>query len=200
MVLIPSGIFEMGRREIDNEQPIYTVEIPAFYMDIGSVTVGQYRQFVGGTGYKTLNWRDILIDSPTDDHPIIYVNWHDAMAYTQWVKKRLPTEVEWEYAARGGLDQAEFPWSNSDADPHNSSEYANYYGTVRQTNIGGTYPVNGYGPPSQHLEGSLALGATTNLHDVESKGGCFIYWPGSHLSTYDYFVCHPEQINGSFFR
>ena len=49
MVLIPSGIFEMGRREIDNEQSIYTVEIPAFYMDIGPVTAGKYRQFVGGT-------------------------------------------------------------------------------------------------------------------------------------------------------
>ena len=144
MVLIPSGTFEMGGREMDNEQPIHTVEVPTFYMDVSPVTVGQYRQFVEETGYKTPNWRDILIDSPTDDHPIIYVNWHDAMAYTQWVEKRLPTEAEWEYAARGGLDQAEFPWPNSDVDPHNSSEYANYYGTVRQTNVGGTYPVNGY--------------------------------------------------------
>ena len=58
--------------------------------------------------------------------------------------------------------------------------------------------IDGYGPPSQHPEGGLVLGALSNLHDVESKGGCFIYWPGSHLSTYDYFVRHPEQINGSF--
>ena len=145
MVMIPGGTFEMGGREEDNEQPIHTVEISDFYMDISPVTVGQYRQFVEETGYKTPNWRDILIDSPTDDHPIIYVNWHDAMAYAHWVKKRLPTEGEWEYAARGGLDQAEFPWTNSGADPHNSSEYANYYGTVRQTNVGGTYPANGYG-------------------------------------------------------
>ena len=115
MVLIPEGPFEMGSNtdhaNID-EQPVHTVQIDAFYIDKREVTVRAYREFVEARGHRPPDWKQVSIYSPTDDHPIVFVSWHDARAYAEWKGKRLPTEAEWEKAARGGLVGKTYPWGD----------------------------------------------------------------------------------------
>ena len=99
------------------------VRIPAsdtikpFWMDVTEVTVDQFKKFLESSSYKPakpIDWDDVSEYSPTDKHPMIYVSWHDATAYAKWAGKRLPTEKEWEWAARGGLKNKEYPWGNSE--------------------------------------------------------------------------------------
>lgn len=116
MVLIPEGPFEMGSnaaRANTDEQPVHTVYADAFYMDKREVTVRAYRHFVEETGHRAPDWEQVALYSPTDDHPIVFVSWHDAMAYAKWAGKRLPTEAEWEKAARGNLVGQAYPWGNA---------------------------------------------------------------------------------------
>ena len=76
-----------------------------FYMDAYEVTVGQFKKFLAETNHSFDGdlWGEAYEYSPTEKHPMIMVNWHDATAYAKWAGKRLPTEKEWEFAARGGL-------------------------------------------------------------------------------------------------
>ena len=85
MVQIPSGQFQMGSTQKTNEQPIHAVEIGSFWMDVKPVTVGQFRKFVASTQHPTPTWSHISVDSPTDDHPIIYVSWSWKHASTSWI-------------------------------------------------------------------------------------------------------------------
>ena len=143
MVLIPAGQFLMGSTAAeapDDERPVHSVYLDAFYMDKYEVTIGKYNQFVRATGHRSLpDWVSKI--SPTDQHPVIGVSWHDAMAYTQWAGKRLPTEAEWEKAARGGLVGKRYPWGDYSID----TSKANYAGNVGRTKIVGGYAANGYG-------------------------------------------------------
>ena len=94
---------------------MHLVYLDAFYIDKYEVTLGQYNQFVRATNYRPLQeW--VYRYSPTDAHPVVGVSWHDARAYAKWAGKRLPTEAEWEKAARGGLVQNNHAWGNAVVD------------------------------------------------------------------------------------
>ena len=95
------------------------------WFDMTEVTVGQFKKFLAESDHPLSGdlWEDIYQYSPTDAHPMIYVSWHDAVAYATWAGKRLPTETEWEFAARGGLIDKEYSWGD---DESLARDYANY--------------------------------------------------------------------------
>jgi Uncharacterized conserved protein len=114
-VLIPAGPFLMGTN-LDSanltDRPQHTVDILAYRIDKYLVTNAQYARFIAATGHRPpLDWKDGKIPEGTLLHPVTMVNWYDAAAYAKWAGKRLPTEPEWEKAARG-TDGRRWPWGN----------------------------------------------------------------------------------------
>ncbi|MBN2788972.1 MAG: SUMF1/EgtB/PvdO family nonheme iron enzyme [Candidatus Delongbacteria bacterium] len=113
MVLIPSDEVLIGSNdETVNERPVHKVYIKEFYIDEHEVTLQQFRIFVEETGY-TLPDRVKSDRFNSAKQPIVGVSYEDAEAYAKWAGKRLPTEQEWEKAARGGLVGLKYPYSNS---------------------------------------------------------------------------------------
>jgi serine/threonine-protein kinase len=113
MVLIPAGTFEMGRASDDPaEGPPHQMSVESFFMDKTEVTNEQYAEFVKETGHKAPDdWKDGTYPPGKGDFPVVNVEWLDARAYAEWAGKRLPSEVEWEYAARG-TDGRRYPWGS----------------------------------------------------------------------------------------
>ena len=168
MVLVPAGEFKMGRNiDLNGEDetriwdrfersstPMHIVSLDAFYMDVYEVTNAQYKKFVDanpewqkGRIQKTYhdgdylkNWNGNDYPVGKGDHPVVFVSWYAAMTYAKWAGKRLPTEAEWEKAARGGLDSKTYPWGNSITPLH-----ANYGENVGDTTTVGYFLPNEYG-------------------------------------------------------
>ncbi|MBX3191591.1 MAG: SUMF1/EgtB/PvdO family nonheme iron enzyme [Labilithrix sp.] len=144
MVLVPAGPFAMcaARRE---------VYLDAFYVDRTPVTNEQFKVFVDATGYAPTDedakrflahWRNGKIPRGEERHPVVYVSWIDARAYAAWAGKRLPTEAEWEKAARG-TDGRKYPWGRVEPTAAHASFGRRDGGTTRV----GSFPegVSPYG-------------------------------------------------------
>jgi formylglycine-generating enzyme required for sulfatase activity len=115
MVLIPGGEFQMGSDRPDadqQEKPAHKVTVAPFYIDVTEVTCEDYQKFVGTTGYKIPGkWTEGVCPSADIGKPVTGVDWYDASAYAKWANKRLPTEAEWEFAARGKTG-SRYPWGD----------------------------------------------------------------------------------------
>jgi formylglycine-generating enzyme required for sulfatase activity len=140
MVLIPAGDFQIGSNDQNDEKPVHTVYLDAFYMDVYEVTNAQYKKFIDATGHKSPTyWNDKDYNAP--NQPVVGVSWNDAVAYCQWAGKRLPTEAELEKAARGGLVGKRYPWGDT-----LTHDDANYAGTGGKDIWEYTSPVGSFAP------------------------------------------------------
>ncbi len=145
MVKLPGGEFWMGSNDNDmdarpNEKPKHKVQIAPFSIGKYEVTRGQYAEFVKATGRPSnpsCDWREPGFNQD-DTHPVVCVSYDDAQAYIQWLNQktgqvyRLPTEAEWEYAARGGTDATRF-WGDK---PDEACRYANGYDQTAKAKLG----------------------------------------------------------------
>ena len=112
MVLVPAGKFLMGSNDgDDDEKPQHEVALPALYIDKYEVTTSQYAKFLQASGGEEPEfWSQVTLASQAD-RPVVGIRWYDANAYCERYDKRLPTEAEWEKAARG-TDGRTYPWGN----------------------------------------------------------------------------------------
>jgi formylglycine-generating enzyme required for sulfatase activity len=111
MVLVPAGSFTMGSHLGDDEKPVRQIYLNAFYMDKYEVTVGQYARYLEVTDMEEPPDWSIMNQPQHQRRPVVNVDWEDAVNYCKWAGKRLPTEAEWEKAARG-TDGRIYPWGN----------------------------------------------------------------------------------------
>ena len=149
LMYVPEGTFKMGWNDgKEDEKPEHEVYLDAFWIDQTEVTVGQYHQCVdaGVCGHpepavNPMNDGSATRQSYYDnenyyDYPVIFVNWSQAKTYCEWAGRRLPTEAEWEKAARG-TDGRLYPWGNEEPNP----SLLNYDGIIGDTTRVGSYPA-----------------------------------------------------------
>ncbi len=137
MVTVEAGPFTMGTdnpKTDAHNRPARQVILPAYRMDKYPVTNAQYARFVAATGHRPpLNWKKGRFEPGMELHPVTMISWFNAVKYAEWAGKRLPSEAEWEKAARGG-DARRWPFGN-EMDPDKLNTY--YM-------VGSTTPVNRY--------------------------------------------------------
>lgn len=240
MVYVPGGQMELGSSTgLPREKPTRVLEISAYYMDKTPVTVGQFRKFVKATQYATeadkfgnsivhnmrggqqawhfvagANWeypRGPKAGAAPDDHPVTQVSFNDALAYCKWAGKRLPTEAEWEHAARNGENsrkiyswgdeiksagvykanywQGSFPFVNEQKDGY---LYTSPVGSFGTTPLGLTDMAGNvwewcndwykmYGPGGEYIE------STPGQRERVMRGGSFMCEPD---------FCHGYRVSG----
>lgn len=240
MIYIPGGKIDLGSMKgLPREKPVRSHEVRAFYLDKHPVTVGQFRKFIEATNYQTdaekfgnsivhdmnmsrggwhmvdgANWqypRGPEGGAAADDHPVTQVSYFDAEAYCKWAGKRLPTEVEWEHAARNAKNnrmkyswgeqivengifkanywQGNFPYINQNKDGY---MYTSPVGKFGATPLGLTDMAGNvwewcadwyksYGPDGEYVE------TTPGQRERVMRGGSFMCEPG---------FCHGYRVSG----
>ena len=154
LALVPAGPFQMGSSAYANdEKPIHTVTLSAFYMDQYEVTNAQYQKCVDAGGCnapeikKSFTRSRYYNDIQFADYPVIYVSWNQARTYCEWRGGRLPSEAEWEKAARGGLEGKRYPWGDESPVCTPGAVNGAQFGDciLRDTVSVGSFSPNGYG-------------------------------------------------------
>jgi len=187
MVTVSASPFIMGcDTGKPDEQPPHEVDLPAFEIDQFEVINADFARFVDATGYQTdaekeglsRIWRDAA--EGKDDHPVVYVSWNDAQAFCQWLGKRLPTEAEWEKAARG-TDGRLYSWGND----YDSSKL-----NGKDSGIRGTAPVGSF------PEGASPYGCMDMAGNVwEWTADWYEPYPGCTFQS-DYFGQKYRMLRG----
>ena len=214
MALIPAGEFIMGSNERwDDEAPEYIESTEKFYIDLYEVTNAEYEKFTSATQHEIpYHWLNEKIPKNKENHPVTYINWMDAKRYCQWKDKRLPTEKEWEKAARGESGNI-YPWGNVWVTNKSNHPYKSSVGTEPV----GSYP-NGRSPYGlydmsgnvwewvdsfylPHPGNTLTRGEYGTDKRV-LKGGswfdCLSYGCGLSAPTFNRSFFTPEVKNSSF--
>ena len=232
MVSIPRGSTEIGSHDGPlDEQPIFRANVAPFFMDRHPVTVGQFQSFVSATGYRTDaerfgeagvldartgEWRLVVgacwryphgpdLPRAPHDHPVTQVSWNDASAYAKWAGKRLPTEIEWEHAARGARNaRRRYPWGDGlieDGQPRaNTSEIAS---PARRTDADGhlwTSPVGVFGETELGLTdmgGNVWQWTADWYRSYAERDAPFTPGPNSaKVQRGGSFLCHSDFCHG----
>ena len=174
MVKILAGKFLYG----ENKEEAETGE---FYIDRFPVTYAEYKKFVEATGHRDpANWRAHEIPEGKENHPVVEVNWDDAVAYAEWAGKRLPVDKEWEKAARG-TDGRTWPWGNE--------------WDIKKCNVfsDGTTPVGKYSPEGDSPYGAADMagnvwewigGGSSNQLRAPLRGGDWLDGPEEAKTTH----------------
>lgn len=201
MASVPGGEFMIGRDGDPSgyESPAHKVTVNPFYMDIYEVTNAQYAKFVQATHHRSPGyWINSTYPAGTDLKPVTDVTWDDANAYAAWANKRLPTEEEWEFAARG-TDGRRYPWGNdwrSGAANVTGSAAANGKGNTGMVDVGkrtGASPFGMYDMIGNAWEWTASnlraypngkLPADANATDKVIRGGSWASTPETATTTY----------------
>ncbi len=214
MAFVANGEFIMGSNDRwDDEAPEFISETEAFYIDLYETTNQEYKKYVDATKSEPpYHWINGKIPKGKENHPVIYVNWFDATNYCKWNGKRLPTEKEWEKAARG-KDGLIYPWGNEWTLDKSNNPYNGSTGTKPV----GSYP-NGRSPyglydmsgnvwewvDSFYLphEGNTIPRPEYGKRNRVLKGGswfdCLSYGCGLSAPTFNRSFFTPEVRNNSF--
>ena len=214
MAFIPAGEFVMGSNERwDDEAPEHMSSTGAFYIDLNEVTNADYKKFTNSSEKITPHhWPEGNIPKDKENHPVVYVSWFDASEYCAWAGKRLPTEQEWEKAARGEVGLI-YPWGNEWSLDKSNNPYKHSTGTEPV----GSYP-DGRSPyglydisgnvwewvDSYYLPhpGNPVTRAEYGKDKRVLKGGswfdCLSYGCGLSAPTFNRSFFTPEVKNNSF--
>jgi formylglycine-generating enzyme required for sulfatase activity/ribosomal protein L40E len=163
MVFVPGGDYTIGRDDGDAiARPAHAVTLSPFFIDRTEVTNAEYKKFVDATAHKApSDWKDGSYPAGRDNWPVTNVSWQDATDYAEWIGKRLPTEAEWEAAARG-TDNRLYPWGN---------EWRPSYANVQK---------KGITEVGQYRDGASPVGALDMIGNVwELTSDLFELYPGS---------------------
>ncbi|HSF22831.1 MAG TPA: SUMF1/EgtB/PvdO family nonheme iron enzyme [Blastocatellia bacterium] len=172
MVMVKAGTYTIGRDDGDPiEAPGHPVTLAAYYIDRVEVTNAEYAKFVQATRHKPpANWKDGSIPAGRDDFPVTGVSWQDAADYASWAGKRLPTEAEWEAAARGG-EARKYSWGNEW-----QSGFANIGLKTTEKEDAARYP-SGIAEGGKYPQGASPSGALDMIGNVWE-------WVADELSLY----------------